>query len=65
MYSTYNCVMDLFRFQVMTAARKVIVAADNGSLWKEVVNAVIALAWDPSDEYRPLFYIIISLINIF
>ena len=48
----------------MTAARKVIVAADNGSLWKEVVNAVIALAWDPSDEYRPLFYII-TLINIF
>jgi len=31
---------------VMTAARKVIVAADNGSLWKEVVNAVIALVSD-------------------
>ena len=27
----------------MTAARKTIVAADNGSLWKEAVNAVIAL----------------------
>lgn len=31
---------------VMTAARKTIVAADNGTLWKEAVNAVIALVSD-------------------
>eukprot|EP00438_Fugacium_kawagutii_P006329 Skav213284 [mRNA] locus=scaffold2236:58410:58601:- [translate_table: standard] len=31
---------------VMTAARKTIVAADNGGLWKEAVNAVIALVSD-------------------
>ena len=34
--------------QVMTAARKTIVAADNGGLWKEAVNAVIALVREPA-----------------
>ena len=33
---------------VMTAARKTIVAADNGGLWKEAVNAVIALVREPA-----------------
>jgi len=32
----------------MTAARKTIVAADNGGLWKEAVNAVIALVREPA-----------------
>lgn len=32
---------------VMTAARKGIVAADGGTLWKEVVSAVITLVADP------------------
>ena len=37
-------------WQVMTAARKTIVAADGGTLWKEVVNAVIPLAGDQDQE---------------
>ena len=37
--------------QVMTAARKTIVAADNGGLWKEAVNAVIALVREPAGFY--------------
>jgi len=32
---------------VMTAARKAIVAADGGALWREVVSAVITLVADP------------------